>query len=674
VNFRSAFGVLFFALAATASAAPILSEPFDYTNGPLVTVSAGKWDTHSGTGGQIEVISNRIALIEGASEDVNALLSAQTNVFTSGALYASFTVHFTNLPSASGDYFAHFKSSSSTGFRGKVFATRLGAAAGSYRIGLANLSNAPNAILNRDLILNTDYTILTRLVLSNAQSTLWINPSSETDSGVTDTNSTATLGITAFAFRQDTGIGTLFVDDLLVGTNFNDVLKVTPPRILVQPTSRTVTEGATTTFSVAATGTTPLTYQWQFDGGEITGATNATLTLTNVTLAHRGVYLVTVANPVDTTNSGPANLAVNPLNPFGSSAAFSLVHYNVKGNFAPDWTTNAPQVQAIARQLLYLQPDIIVLNEIPNSLRGEMTNWMKAFFQGYNLAVTSGTDGALRSGVISRFSIIRSNSWLDGASLTNFGYEGSFTRDLFEAVIAVPNFTQPLHVFTTHLKSGQGTDESARRAAECRAISNYFANSFLTTNAAHPYLLTGDMNEDIARPPSSNPKSIQTLISAPTGLQLTMPINPYSNNELTHSIQSTNGLSHRYDYILPCGMLVSNIASSEVFRTDLLPAPAPPLQTNDDVIASDHLPVLMVFNNPYSSLSSIFRFTSVALSNQTLVLQWQSAAGHSYALQSSSNLVNWTMLVTNLTSSNTTLSFTTNISGPHRFFRATRSP
>src|SRR5204862_5937607 len=131
----------------------------------------------------------------------------------------------------------------------------------------------------------------------------------------------------------------------------------------------------------------------------------------------------------------------------------------------------------------------------------------------------------------------------------------TFARDLFEAEIVVPNFPQPLHVFTTHLKSGQDADDSPRRAAEARAISNYFVTSFLTTNATHPYLLTGDMNEDIARPPASNPKSIQTLSSSPTGLHLTTPINPYSTNELTHSIQNTNsGLSHRYDYIMPCGI------------------------------------------------------------------------------------------------------------------------
>ena len=57
----------------------------------------------------------------------------------------------------------------------------------------------------------------------------------------------------------------------------------------------------------------------------------------------------------------------------------------------------------------------------------------------------------------------------------------------------------------------------------------------------------------------------------------------------------TNGLSRRYDYILPSTLLFSNMQSSQVFRTDLL-APLPPgLNGDDDAVASDHLPVLAEF-------------------------------------------------------------------------------
>ena len=38
--------------------------------------------------------------------------------------------------------------------------------------------------------------------------------------------------------------------------------------------------------------------------------------------------------------------------------ALTLMTYNAGGNGSTDWSTNAPQVQAIGRQVLFLQPDI----------------------------------------------------------------------------------------------------------------------------------------------------------------------------------------------------------------------------------------------------------------------------------------------------------------------------
>ena len=132
------------------------------------------------------------------------------------------------------------------------------------------------------------------------------------------------------------------------------------------------------------------------------------------------------------------------------------------------------------------------------------------------------------------------------------------------------------------------------------------------------------MNEDILRPPPSNPQSIQRLVSVPTGLQLTTAVNPYTDSELTISIR--DGLTSRYDYILPCAMLFSNIVSSQVFRTDLLSPLPPNLFSYDDNTASDHLPVFMVFGNPFNSP---FRLLAIGRTNQIVSLQWESASNRS---------------------------------------------
>jgi hypothetical protein len=184
------------------------------------------------------------------------------------------------------------------------------------------------------------------------------------------------------------------------------------------------------------------------------------------------------------------------------------------------------------------------------------------------------------------------------------------------------------------------------------------------------------MNEDVFRPETNNYTTgfpIQKLVSpSPTGLQLTTPVNPFippTNNDLTESIQGT--LDVRFDYILPCATLYSNITSSQIFRTDLLTPTPPGLQKNDDITCSDHLPVIMSFSNPYSIPFSV---TSVAVTNQTLTVTWQSIAGRVYRVDSSVDLSVWAPFATNLVAGGTNFTFTTNISGDTQFFRVIRSP
>ncbi len=87
-----------------------------------------------------------------------------------------------------------------------------------------------------------------------------------------------------------------------------------------------------------------------------------------------------------------AFLLVAAFGPATSLWALSVLTYNVAGNGATDWSTNAPQVQAIGRQMLFLQPDVVTFQEIPFDLGSEMTNFVKAYLPGYFLAQNSGTE------------------------------------------------------------------------------------------------------------------------------------------------------------------------------------------------------------------------------------------------------------------------------------------
>jgi hypothetical protein len=83
-----------------------------------------------------------------------------------------------------------------------------------------------------------------------------------------------------------------------------------PPTIKTQPKSETVKAGATATFTVVATGTPTLTYQWAFNGTAIPGAMASTLTLTDVGAAAAGSYSVTVTNSIGSITSNAATLKV----------------------------------------------------------------------------------------------------------------------------------------------------------------------------------------------------------------------------------------------------------------------------------------------------------------------------------------------------------------------------
>jgi len=93
---------------------------------------------------------------------------------------------------------------------------------------------------------------------------------------------------------------------ITVGGGTNNV----PPTIVSQPQSQTVNEGETVTFSVTATGTPPLSYQWRRNNVAIPGVTGPSLTLSNVTSLDAGVYSVIVSNLFGSRISSNAVLTV----------------------------------------------------------------------------------------------------------------------------------------------------------------------------------------------------------------------------------------------------------------------------------------------------------------------------------------------------------------------------
>jgi uncharacterized repeat protein (TIGR03803 family) len=93
----------------------------------------------------------------------------------------------------------------------------------------------------------------------------------------------------------------------------------TPPTILAQPISLRVLPYSATNFFVAVSGTVPLTYQWSYnganlsDGTHIGGSQSETLSLTNIQAGDVGQYSVVIGNALGSVTSAVATLSVDQL-------------------------------------------------------------------------------------------------------------------------------------------------------------------------------------------------------------------------------------------------------------------------------------------------------------------------------------------------------------------------
>ena len=126
-------------------------------------------------------------------------------------------------------------------------------------------------------------------------------------------------------------------------------LTVAPLEITFQPESQAVLSGTDVVFNVTVDGLGPFAYQWQFNGTNLLGATNAALTLTNVFPQQSGAYSVLVSNSYGSLTSSnallvaiPFQIVVQPQSQFGlagtnieldvSAVGNGLLHYQWQFN------------------------------------------------------------------------------------------------------------------------------------------------------------------------------------------------------------------------------------------------------------------------------------------------------------------------------------------------------
>lgn len=89
-----------------------------------------------------------------------------------------------------------------------------------------------------------------------------------------------------------------------------DPLVSTPPTITLQPTGAKLAIGSDYTLNVGAVGSSTITYQWKLNGNDVSGATNSSLVLEDISYAQGGVYTCVITNDFGSLISNSATVQV----------------------------------------------------------------------------------------------------------------------------------------------------------------------------------------------------------------------------------------------------------------------------------------------------------------------------------------------------------------------------
>ena len=131
-----------------------------------------------------------------------------------------------------------------------------------------------------------------------------LNTSTPILSGTPTTPGTYTMTLAAVYTATNTNSGNIPYTVVVINSGQS------APEIATQPSSQSILAGQSATFTVAAAGTAPFTYQWTFNGSAISGANSASYSIASAATSNAGSYAVIVTNVSGSITSSSATLTV----------------------------------------------------------------------------------------------------------------------------------------------------------------------------------------------------------------------------------------------------------------------------------------------------------------------------------------------------------------------------
>jgi hypothetical protein len=510
------------------------------------------------------------------------------------------------------------------------------------------------------------------------------------------------IGTNNWVFALDTENGIMAFQ---INTNV-----AVPAEVTTQPASQTLLEGASeVTFTAGYSGTSPVYLQWRFDGTNIVGATNYSLTISNLTASTAGNYSLFVSNAFGTGLSSNALLTLVAItNTAQTTNIWNLLPGSVWFLSSSGTYERGLACDPVTSNLLVVSRDsndnVVVLSPQTGAEQYLLNvSGVSADVPGSSLGISAvgvAADGMVYAGSVTVDASSTSYylyQWADDT--TNSSPTVVFEGDPASSVDPGLRWGDNLAV------RGAGTNTqillAPNEGTNVVLLQTLSDDNFQTEVAPVVIAVSGvpsgfaqlglafgpGTNTFWAKTPGSDLYLIQFDTNAATGTVLfDFPSNYVDSTLRGISTDSQQKWLAGVGFNTPDNVQlydISSLSTGPVLRDEKLfesfnsntqqGGTAATAFDGNYVFAlnSDNGIVALLINTNYVvPLSGTFSITNITAQAGTVVLTWPSVAGHTYQVQASTQLSGgWSSLGSALTATGTTLSYTNSVSGAAKFFR-----